>query len=106
MEVIDYYRTCFQREFCYCDGKRFAGLTDCQSRDLNKLHFHFNASFVSINLAKVKVLCHNIFFMQRFISMLGIKPNEELNRKLWEEGIKFCSDCGINMNEMFNELLI
>ena len=80
-------------------------LTDCQSRDLNKLHFHFNASLTSVNLAKVKaiekgsvlsmvsvkVLCHNIFLMQRFISVLGIKPNEEINRRLWEEGIKFAA---------------
>lgn len=86
-EIMDYYRTCFQFEFCYRDSKQFTGLTDCQSRDLNKLHFHFNASLTSINLAKVeaiakgsmlsmtsvKVLCHNIFLMQRFISVLGIK---------------------------------
>ncbi|WP_353736544.1 MULTISPECIES: transposase [Bacteroides] len=104
-EIIDYYRTRFQIEFCYRDGKQFIGLTDCQSRDLNKLHFHFNASLTSVNLAKVKaiekgsvlsmvsvkVLCHNIFLMQRFISVLGIKPNEEINRRLWEEGIKFAA---------------
>lgn len=53
-EIIDYYRTRFQIEFC--DGKQFAGLTDCQSRDLNKLHFHFNALLTSVNLAKVKAL--------------------------------------------------
>ncbi|WP_455666017.1 transposase [Phocaeicola sp.] len=84
-EIIDYYRTRFQIEFCYRDGKQFTGLTDCQSRDLNKLHFHFNTSLTSVNLAKVKavekgtvlsmasvkVLWHNIFLMQRFISVLG-----------------------------------
>lgn len=104
-EVVDYYRTRFQIEFCYRDAKQFTGLTDCQSRDLNKLHFHFNASLTSVNLAKakalekgtvlsmasVKVLCHNIFLMKRFINVLGIKPNEEINRKLWEEGIKFAA---------------
>lgn len=104
-EVIEYYRTRFQIEFCYRDAKQFTGLTDCQSRDLNKLHFHFNASLTSVNLAKVKalekgtvlsmasvkVLSHNIFLMQRFISVLGIKPNEEINRRLWEEGIRFAA---------------
>ena len=104
-EIIDYYRTRFQIEFCYRDGKQFTGLTDCQSRDLNKLHFHFNASLTSVNLAKVKaiekgtvlsmasvkVLCHNIFLMQRFISVLGIRPNEEINRRLWEEGSRFAA---------------
>lgn len=102
-DVLEFYRTRFQIEFCYRDSKQFTGLTDCQSRDLDKLHFHFNASLTSVNLAKVKalekgvalsmasvkVLCHNYFLMQRFISVSGIKPNEEINRRLWEEGIKF-----------------
>lgn len=104
MDVLDYYRNRFQIEFCCRDSKQFTGLTDCQSRDLDKLHLHFNASLTSVNLAKVKalgkgnvlsmtsvkVLCHNYFFMQRFISVLSIQPNEEINRKLlWEEGSKF-----------------
>lgn len=55
-KIIDYYRTRFQIEFCYRDGKQFTELTDCQSRDLNKLYFHFNASLASVNLAKVKAL--------------------------------------------------
>jgi len=105
MEVLDYYRTRFQIEFCYRDSKQFTGLTDCQSRDLDKLHFHFNASLTSVNLAKVKtlekgtvlsmtsvkMLCHNLFLMQRFISVLGIQPNEEINQRLWEEGVKFAA---------------
>lgn len=104
-EIVEYYRTCFQIEFCYRDSKQFTGLTDCQSRDLNKLHFHFNASLTSVNLAKVKalekgkvlsmasvkVLCHNIFLMKRFIAVLGIQPNQEINRRLWEEGVKFAA---------------
>jgi hypothetical protein len=87
------------------DSKQFTGLTNCQSRDIDKLHFHFNASLTTVNLAKVKalekgtvslmasvkVLCHNIFLMQQFISVLGIEPNPNINRKLWEEGIKFAA---------------
>lgn len=105
MDVLEYYRTRFQVEFCFRDAKQFTGLTDCQSRDLDKLHFHFNAALTSVNIAKanalekgtafsmtsVKVLCHNIFLMQRFISISGIKPDEEINRKLWEEGIRFAA---------------
>lgn len=80
-------------------------LTDCQSRNLDKLHFHFNAALTCVNrdkvkalekefilsVASVKVLYHNIFIMQRFISILGIKPEEEMNRKLWEEEVKFAA---------------
>lgn len=105
MDILDFYRTRFQIKFCYRDSKQFTGLTDCQSRDLDKLHFHFNASLTSVNLAKakalkkgivlsmasVKVLCHNVFLMKRFISVLGIKPNQEINRRLWEEGVKFAA---------------
>lgn len=50
-EIIDYYRTRFQIEFCYCDGKQFVGLTNCQSRNLNRLHFHFNVLLAIANLA-------------------------------------------------------
>lgn len=44
-----------------------------------------------LSMASVKVLCHNLFLMQRFISVLGIKPNQEINRRLWEEGVKFAA---------------
>ena len=38
-----------------------------------------------------KSVVHNIFLMRRFISILGIEPDEEINRKLWEEGIRFAA---------------
>ena len=103
MDVLDYCRIRFQIEFCFRDAKQFTGLIDCQSRDLNKLYFYFNAALTSISIAKAKALekgyrvfnsiCKGImpqhFLMQRFISISGIKPDEEINRKLWEEGIRF-----------------
>lgn len=93
IDVLDFYKTRFQVEFCFKDSKQFTGLTNCQSRDIDKLHFHINASMTTVNLAKVKalekgtvlsmasvkVLCHNIFLMQRFISVLGIEPNPEIS---------------------------
>ena len=39
------------------------------------------------SMMSVKVLCYNIFLMRRFISILGIEPDKEINRRLWEEGI-------------------
>lgn len=33
----------------------------------------------------------NIFLMQRVISVLGIQPNKEINRRLWEESVKFAA---------------
>ncbi len=78
MDVLDFYRTRFQIEFYYRNSKQFTRLTDYQSRDLDKLNFHSNASLTSVNIAKVKaleeatvlsidsvkVLCHNLFLMQ------------------------------------------
>lgn len=66
-------------------------------------YFHFNASLTNVNLAKVKtlekgavlsiasvkMLSHNLFCMQRFIPMLGIKPNQQINQKRGKEGIEF-----------------
>ena len=52
-EVLLYYRTRFQIEFCFRDAKGYTGLMDCQARDKRKLDFAFNASFTSLNVAKV-----------------------------------------------------
>ena len=52
-DIIEYYRTRFQIEFCFRDSKQFTGLKDCQARDLKKLDFAFNASLASVNIAKV-----------------------------------------------------
>lgn len=47
-----YYKSRFQIEFLYRDAKQYCGLTDCQGRSENKLHFHFNASLTTVSLAK------------------------------------------------------
>ncbi len=52
-EVLLYYRTRFQIEFCFRDAKGYTDLMDCQARDKWKLDFAFNASFTSLNVAKV-----------------------------------------------------
>ncbi len=41
-EVLLYYRTRFQIEFCFRDAKGYTGLMDCQARDKWKLDFAFN----------------------------------------------------------------
>ncbi|MDP3643651.1 MAG: transposase, partial [Bacteroidota bacterium] len=54
-EIIKYYRSRFQIEFLYRDGKQHTGLEHSQARSENKLHFHFNTALTSINIARV---CH------------------------------------------------
>ena len=104
-DIFDYYKTRFQIEFCFRDAKQFTGLTHSQSRSLNKLDFHFNASLTAVNIAKAKALknnehfsmascktlCYNTFLLKRFISLFGIEPNKEKNQNLWEEAIRFAA---------------
>ena len=80
-DIIRYYRTRFQIEFCFRDSKQFTGLNHCQARDLRKLDFAFNASLASVNIAKVvrdrycpnlsigllKLSMSNIYMLKRFL---------------------------------------
>lgn len=43
-DIIEFYRTRFQIEFCFRGAKQFAALSHCQARDLRKLDFAFNTS--------------------------------------------------------------
>ena len=104
-DVIEFYRTRFQIEFCFRDAKGFTGLMQSQARDVAKLSFNFNASLTSVNLAKVlakergipfsmascKTMIHNAYLLERFICVSGIKPNRRLNDKLVKELIEFAA---------------
>lgn len=54
LKIYQFYVARFQIEFIFRDAKGFTGLTDCQSRDARRLHFHFNASLVALNIAKIQ----------------------------------------------------
>lgn len=60
--MLDYCKTCFHVEFCVQDAKQFTELTDCQSRDLDKLYFHFNTTLTSGNLAKTEAFEKGVVF--------------------------------------------
>lgn len=98
-DIIEYYRTRFQIEFCFRDSKQFTGLNDCQARDLRKLNFAFNASLASANIAKVtrkryypslsigllKDCLSNIYMLKRIFSKYGLKLNRTFNTKIIKE---------------------
>ena len=98
-EVLDFYRTRFQIEFCFRDAKQFCGLTDSQARDTNKLDCAFNASFASLNVAKVmmkerqmeysmykfKLLMTNTFLMKRIFDVSQYRPNQTLINHIFKE---------------------
>ena len=102
-EVLDYYRTRFQLEFCFRDGKQHAGITNCQSTDFRKLDFHFNASLAAVNLTEAackrlgiaysisscKSFIHNAYMLERFICVFGINPDMQVIDKFFKELILF-----------------
>lgn len=98
-DVLRFYRTRFQIEFCFRDAKQFTGLTHCQARSTWKLDFHFNASFASLNLAKVmmkeigmgysmasfKSLMFNDYFTKRIFDASGYRPNQNKINKIFKD---------------------
>lgn len=50
--IYFYYKARYQIEFLFRDAKQFCGLSHCQARNENKMHFHFNASLSAVSIAK------------------------------------------------------
>ena len=98
-DIFDIYRTRFQLEFVYRDGKQFTGLTHCQARNKEALSFAFNASLSSVNVARAyarkegynlsvgatKALMHNAAMLDRFNSMSAKHANRRLNNTDFKE---------------------
>jgi len=93
-QTLEIYRTRFQIEFLYRDAKQHTGLTNCQARSREKLHFHCNMSLTAVSVAKavhwlsipkekrkafsmanVKTMNHNALLLNRFLCVFGVKPN-------------------------------
>ena len=93
LTICRYYSARFQIEFTYRDGKQYTGLADCQSRDKDRLDFHFNASLTTLNLARaeqikqqdsaepfvfsmasVKARYFNEHYLDLFFFKLGLDP--------------------------------
>ena len=63
----------WKTEFLFRDAKQFTGLTDCQARDADRLHFHFNASLTALNIAKVELLQDDTTAEPRVFSIASVK---------------------------------
>jgi IS4 transposase len=107
-DIMKYYRSRFQIEFLYRDGKQHTGLEHSQARSKNKLHFHFNAALTTINIARichwlslpkekreafsmadVKTLYHNMLLIERFIDVFAVNPNNLKNQDIVKELIYY-----------------
>ena len=104
LELFNGDRARFQIEFIFREGKQFTGLTDCQARNKEALHFHFNASLSALNLlrkqdrelgeetnakgcsiASWKARYFNEHLLDRFISYLDLDPIYIKNTPQYEE---------------------
>lgn len=106
--IYKYYKARFQIEFLFRDAKQFTGLTQCQSRNENKLYYHFNMSLTSVNIAKathflniekeqrksfsladIKTCYFNELMLNLFLSNLDIDPELIENKQAIERLLNF-----------------
>jgi hypothetical protein len=107
-QIYRFYKARFQIEFLFRDAKQHVGLTNCQARSENKIHFHTNASLTAVGVAKIahhinrkeegkpfslaniKTSYFNEHMLNLFFSNFQIDPNLMKNkssiRKLLEYG--------------------
>ena len=98
-DIIEFYRTRFQIEFCFRVSGQFASLNHCQARALRMPDLAFDASLASVSIAKVirsehcptpsiglpKSHLANIYMLRRFFARPCLRPNRALNAKLVNE---------------------
>jgi Transposase DDE domain len=54
-QILADYRARFQIEFIFRDARQYTGLVDSQSRNIDALDAHVNASLTALNLAKAAI---------------------------------------------------
>jgi len=93
-DIADIYRSRFQVEFLFREGKQFMGICDCHSRNTQAMDFAFNLSLSVVNAAKAlvkhyvlnlssancKLLFHNAMMIERFLLTFGRLPNVNKNQ--------------------------
>ena len=93
--IIALYRGRFSMEFPFRDGKQFAGLSECQSRQVEALHFHWNMAMMAVSAARLSQLqdgracplvfsmedekrrAYNEFFAARMLSILTQEQTDQ-----------------------------
>ena len=98
--IIALYRARFSMEFPFRDGKQFAGLSECQSRQVEALHFHWNMAMMAVSVARLGQLCdqragplvfsmedekrraYNEFFAAKILSILTLEQTDQKREDL------------------------
>ena len=100
------YRSRFQLEFLFRDGKQHMGLTDGQIRSENGVHHHCNLSLLATNLLRLKDREVQVKTEERIISLDAWK-RKNYNRLLLKRTIvAFGIEVEVNKNkEKLQELI-
>ena len=98
--IIALYRARFSMEFPFRDGKQFAGLSECQSRQVEALHFHWNMALMAVSAVRLSQLrdsrgsplvfsmedekrrAYNEFFAERILSILTQEQTDQKREDL------------------------
>ena len=98
--IIALYRARFCMEFPFRDGKQFAGLSECQSRQVEALHFHWNMALMAVSAARLSQLrdsrgsplvfsmedekrrAYNEFFAEKILSILTQEQTDQKREDL------------------------
>ena len=80
--IYQYYKARFQIEFLFRDAKQYTGLTHCEARSENKLHFHHNMSLSAVNVAKLTQYLNQPKKQRAAFSMANVKTEHFNNLML------------------------
>jgi len=103
-KIVAYYQLRFGIELLIRDAKSHAGLEECQARDQDKLHFHFNLALSAVSVAKaacwltvlptergafsmrnIKLLFTSDLWTQRVFRNLGLEPSWEKYQPAYQQ---------------------
>ncbi len=77
---MECYRARFEMEFPFRDAKQHGGLLNCQSRQSAALEFHWNMSFLSVNLTRAEQLEAHVGGKEGFVFRM-----EDAKRRAYNE---------------------
>jgi hypothetical protein len=76
LDIYRFDKARFQIEFRFREAKQFTGLGDCQARQREVLHFHWNASRTALNLIKLEDRLRSKEPSRQVISMASWKTRK------------------------------
>lgn len=105
--LLSFYQARFQIEFCFRDAKQFSGLLDCQSRQAQAIHFHWNMAFLTISLARLEQLALYPHALDSFVFSMEDVKRRAYNEFFAEKIFRFLplNDTFTNFKHRLNSLL-